>query len=527
VPSFIKPLVLLVLSASFLVFTATPAWAHTEFESSSPTDGASVDGPVDEVTLVFTTAAEPAGEAFRILDSAGNVRVPSSADSSDGRTWILQFEPPILEGSTGVRWTVKAPDAHPIEGAFSFTIEDKAAPGSTIAPAVDHPRPAPGAPEPSSQTAVVADPSSQAPTETKLDEFLETSGDDGWDLVSKFAPAARLIGLSGTLLGLGSLVFATLVLRGTKTEVWSVLFWARRGGVLVFVGALLEFVSQAASEAGGPLTATAMFSVATSTFGIAIALRLTGGVALAIGSSFDLWDASSVPDPLLRGKESSPAQPRELVTASNTTSLPVGSVDFAPMAQDRASHREQRDLIWRPTSDSAIALVGAAVLLASYAFDGHTVTKGDRLLTGVVNAIHVAGGAVWLGGIVMLASVLNSRRKANEDLLALPLALRFSVVAAVALTVVGAAGIALSIAILDSVDELWTTSWGQLLIGKVLVVAVAAAAGAYNHFELIPRLRRAERPHGVSEELRIAVTIEAVLLLVALVLTAFLVGAAS
>ena len=516
-PPFTKPLALLVLSAGFLVATATPAWAHTEFESSWPTDGAVVEGPVGEITLVFTTASEPAGDAFQILDSTGTVRVPSSALSPDDRTWILQFEPPILQGSTGVRWTVKAPDAHPIDGAFSFTIEDNAVALSTIAPAVDDARP----------FAVEPEPSGQVPTETTLDEFLETSGDDGWDLVSQFAPAARFIGLTGTLLGLGSLVFATLVLRGTKTEVWSVLFWARRGGVLVFVGALFEFLSQASSEAGGPMTATAMFSVATSTFGIAIALRMTGGVALAVGSRFDLWDASSVADPLLRGKESSPARARELVTASNTASLPLGSVDFAPMSQPLPTHGERRDLIWRPTSDSATAFVGAAVLLASYAFDGHTVTKGDRLLTGAVNAVHVAGGAVWLGGLVMLASVLNSRRKANEDLLALPLALRFSVVAAVALTVVGAAGIALSIAILDSVDELWTTSWGQLLIGKVLVVAVAAAAGAYNHFELIPRLQRAQRTHGASEEFRIAVMLEAALLLLALVLTAFLVGAAS
>lgn len=517
-PSFTKPLALLVLIPVFLVFAATPAWAHTEFESSSPTDGALIEGPVDEITLVFTTAAEPTGDAFEILDSAGSLRVPSSADSSDGRTWILRFEPPILPGSTGVRWTVKAPDAHPIDGTFSFTSKEIIPPvASNDIPLVDAPPP----------PALATDSSERIPAETTLNEFLDTDRENPPVLMRQFAPAARLIGLAGTLLGLGSLVFAALVLRGSKAEVSGVLFWARRGGALVFLGALLELLAQAATEAGEPLSASAIFSVATSTFGIAIALRLVGGAALAMGPSFDLWEASSVPDRLLQKSKATVAQPRELVAASNVAAVPIWTVQFAPLPQTRPTHSETRDLMWRPTLDSAIAFVGAALLLASYAFDGHTVTKGDRLFTGVVNAVHVAGGAVWLGGIVMFASVLNSRRKADHELLALPLALRFSVVAGVALTIVGAAGITLSITILDTVDELWSTPWGRVLVGKVLVVIVAAAAGAYNHFELIPRLKRATDTHRLSEKLRIAVTIEAAILFLALVLTAVLVGAAS
>ena len=98
----------------------TPAAAHTEFESSDPADGAVLDGPVDTVTVVFTADAEPAGGGFEVLDPSGRERAPSVA-SSDGRTFVLRFDEPLAGGVVGVRWSVRAGDAHPVQGAFTFT----------------------------------------------------------------------------------------------------------------------------------------------------------------------------------------------------------------------------------------------------------------------------------------------------------------------------------------------------------------------------------------------------------------------
>ena len=50
----------------FLLLLTSPASAHTDFESSTPSDGAAVDGPFGEITLVFTTEAEPVGDKFQI-----------------------------------------------------------------------------------------------------------------------------------------------------------------------------------------------------------------------------------------------------------------------------------------------------------------------------------------------------------------------------------------------------------------------------------------------------------------------------
>ncbi len=185
------------------------------------------------------------------------------------------------------------------------------------------------------------------------------------------------------------------------------------------------------------------------------------------------------------------------------------------------------DRAWTAGIESAGAFVGAAAVLTSFTFDGHTVSKGDRVWTAIIDMAHVSGGAIWAGGVIMLASVLWRRHRRGHDLRALQLAVRFSVVASAALAVVGLAGMVLAVIVLDSPAELWQTPWGRLLIAKTLLVAVAVAGGGYNHLVLIPKLDIASDDQAVSTEFRIAVTIEGAILAIVVVITAFLVAAAS
>ena len=114
-------LLLALVPALTVLLWGPPAAAHTEFESSDPTDGAVLDGPVDTVTVVFTNDAVPAGEGFEVLDPSGRERTPA-VNSPDGRTFVLAFDEPLAGGVVGVRWSVRAGDAHPIEGSFTFTV---------------------------------------------------------------------------------------------------------------------------------------------------------------------------------------------------------------------------------------------------------------------------------------------------------------------------------------------------------------------------------------------------------------------
>ena len=128
----------------------------------------------------------------------------------------------------------------------------------------------------------------------------------------------------------------------------------------------------------------------------------------------------------------------------------------------------------------------------------------------------------------MLVHTIWRRHRRGDDSRALQLAVRFSVVAAIALVIAGAAGTLLAVTILDSVSELWSTPWGRLLIAKVVVVAVAAGSGAYNHKVLIPRMMgRSPNDPVADHEFRRAATVEGAALLLVIVLTAALVAAAS
>jgi len=139
-----------------------------------------------------------------------------------------------------------------------------------------------------------------------------------------------------------------------------------------------------------------------------------------------------------------------------------------------------------PSAASSFALVGAALAVLSFAFDGHTVTTPPRTLVAVLDVVHVAAGAVWLGGVVGIVVVSQFFRRGGGSIAGL--LLRFSGVAAISLLAVAVAGALMSWAIVDGLRDYVDTEWGQRLIAKVAVVSIAAAGGAYNHFRLVPRL---------------------------------------
>ncbi|MBT8241410.1 MAG: copper resistance protein CopC/CopD [Acidimicrobiales bacterium] len=497
--------ILLVLAvAAAVIGYASPASAHTGFESSTPADGATVVDPLTEINLVFSGEAEPTGSAFEILDAAGQLRTPTSATTVDGLTWSLSFDPPLAGGTFGFRWMVKAPDAHPIDGSFSFTVT-----------------------APATSDAATRTPTLPAQETVDLETFL-ASGDSPTATAEWIAAAARTIGLAGAMVGIGALVFAAAVLRGARADIRFVLYWVRRGGALLLIGAVVELVAQVAVAGGGTASAlwsyTALTDVVLSSLGIAIGLRAVGGFALATGARLSTTRATEAADPIVAIKELAG------VGAGPTTTTGSPFDFFAPepeVVEVGEPYLFTGDRAWSIDTDSARAFLGAAVVLASFIFDGHTVSKGNRMVTGFVDIVHVAGAAVWAGGVIMLAAVLWRRHRRNHELRTLQLAVRFSVVASAALAAVGVAGLILAVIVLDSPAELWQTPWGRLLIAKTVLVAVAVAGGGYNHVVLIPQLNAAPTDPDLSTEFRAAVTIEAAVLGAVVIVTAFLVAAAS
>ncbi len=564
------------LSSILVLASAGPASAHTGFESSDPVDGATVEVAVDEVTMAFSGAAEPAGGGFVVLDPSGTLRTPDTvtADAEQLR-WTLGFNPPLADGVVGVRWTVQAPDAHPISGSFSFTVtvaataetatgSESAQPQATTAAPDAGPGDTDGDVVASSSEPVTAgvaqavapgdDPVSEgsdlASEGADLEAFLQQA-DPSVPNAEEVGAFGRLLGFVGTMLGIGGLCFAAVVVRNHRRDHRSVLKAVRYAAAVVVIGTVIDLVAHLAvanNGWGNVLAVDAVESVAVSAFGLAVGLRMAAGVLL--------FAAAKVTHKQI-GRVEHLVQERELVLAGGASPTLHGdqwletntgmaeddrfwddSADRDPWSADLGELR--RSVLAESPGDgfsppaagedraiSVASVVAVLVLLASFTFDGHTVTEGNRFFTGAVDMVHVVAASIWAGGVVAFAVVLWRRYRRGERLNGLEMALRFSVIAGAALAVAGVAGTVLAAIILDSVSELWTTPWGRLLMAKTAAVIAAASLGSYNHFVVIPWMNAHPNDDARSVRIRNTATGEAILLIVVIAVTAFLVGASS
>lgn len=534
-----KAVALLGLAVSFVFLSVAPAYAHTEFESSDPADEAELNEVVSEMRLVFAGVAEPAGEGFVILDGDGTVRKPTTVSTEDQLTYLLTFDPPLAGGQVGVRWSVAAPDAHPIDGTFAFTINaslpattDEAAPLATTdieeagaASAVET-ESDPVADEGSVDAADSADgataepaPSTTTQAAPEMDDFLN-EGPQEAAFADLIGGAGRSLGLGGALVAIGGAIFAAFVLHGTRDELSMVVTSIRVAASLIVVGAGAELITQLAVVNGNWATLTPFSTIADvigSAFGAAVGLKIVGGMLIS-RAAVTVVSASETVDPVV--------QLRQLVPVGAGPADAAHPIELA--ARPDAASPAHHNFVWRSHGDSIVVPAGIAAVVAAFLFDGHTVNEGDRIFTGIVDIVHVAAGAIWAGGLVMLAQVIWRRHRRGDDSRALQLAVRFSVVAALALVAAGIAGSVLAVIILDNVSDLWATTWGRVLILKTMLVGLAGAAGLYNHRVLIPKMAAAEAGNGEAEvEFRRAVTFEGLVIISVVVATAVLVAASS
>ena len=119
----------------------------------------------------------------------------------------------------------------------------------------------------------------------------------------------------------------------------------------------------------------------------------------------------------------------------------------------------------------------------------------------MVDCAHALAASVWIGGLIMLAlTVLRRGASAPREPVAV-LASRFSRIAGFCLLAVVVTGAYNSWAQLGGFSRLWTTSYGRILILKLLLVAALVWLGAVNRYTLLPRLAPPRAPHGVGARL--------------------------
>lgn len=163
-----------------------------------------------------------------------------------------------------------------------------------------------------------------------------------------------------------------------------------------------------------------------------------------------------------------------------------------------------------------LAAGGLGLGALALSLTGHTRGAGVPALAMATDVLHLAAGAIWLGGLVGLALTLP--RLGTQRLTARLLA-RFSGIAALVLALVLVSGAALSWQLLGSWPALVETGYGRLLLAKVALVGLAIGIAAWNRFVLLPRVSGDDRGPGLTR----AVLVEAAVLVAAIGVTGSLV----
>jgi putative copper export protein len=116
-----------------------------------------------------------------------------------------------------------------------------------------------------------------------------------------------------------------------------------------------------------------------------------------------------------------------------------------------------------------LTAVGAVVLPL---LTGHAGHGEFPVLTATSLALHVVAAAAWVGGLAAL--LVHLRRSGLALAVALP---RFSRLALVCFVLVGVSGALVGLASMGPLSDLWTSSYGQLLLGKLVALGLLGLAG--------------------------------------------------
>jgi copper transport protein len=139
----------------------------------------------------------------------------------------------------------------------------------------------------------------------------------------------------------------------------------------------------------------------------------------------------------------------------------------------------------RRWSLAGAAAAAGAVALAGFAIEGHTRSQEPAALMVALDVVHLAAGALWLGGIAFLVTAFRS---GEEPGVLARLVARFSRIAVLVVLVVVAAGVGMALIVLPSVGDLFTTGYGLALLTKVVLVIPVIVMGAYNRRWLVPQV---------------------------------------
>ena len=150
---------------------------------------------------------------------------------------------------------------------------------------------------------------------------------------------------------------------------------------------------------------------------------------------------------------------------------------------------------------AAIAAPLAVVMSLVASVPGAPFKTLDEAVNKVLVQAHIVGGSVWVGGLVLLAVLaVGTRRRlsASGGILWSVVWRNFGLVALVCVGAVVVSGLWLTWQEVGAIEQLWTTTFGLILLVKIVLVLGMILAGALNQFWLMPRIARARAADATS-----------------------------
>jgi copper transport protein len=117
--------VVAVFALAFVIVAAwaAPAFAHAVLDGTDPGSGATVQRSPQAITLTFNEPVEASLGAVRVFDSrAHRIDVGNPEHPGSKAKEVRVSAPKLDDGTYVVTWRVISADAHPVRGAFTFSV---------------------------------------------------------------------------------------------------------------------------------------------------------------------------------------------------------------------------------------------------------------------------------------------------------------------------------------------------------------------------------------------------------------------
>lgn len=441
----LKGALVLALAVSGLFGSSAPAWAHAQLLGTSPVSGSTVKAQPKEVIFEFNQDVGGTLGAVRVYNAQGEEVDDLDVSHPDGNEhWMgVGLKPGLPDGTYTGTYRVISADTHIVYGGLVFSI---------------------GHPSASSKVTVAGlIGKNESGTVTKV-AFGVVRG-------LNYLTLALMVG------GLAFLFFAWIPGLATvagSQERWllaSRVFASRLGrlfAVAIVLGVLVSVLGvllQGASAAGVSLWTSLKSSIIENT----------------LESRFGkVWGARAIDWVLLAAV---------FLAARAAGRHVIPKLRAAPPDADTPTPtpRPPRMLL-------GLLAIGALYLTITPALAGHASIESPVAVFFPSDALHVLAGSVWVGGIACLLVALGGATRQLEggerSRLLLATLARFSPIALGSVVVIAVTGVIQAYIDVRSLHGLLHTTYGALIIVKVVLLSILIGFGFVNRRRVIPALQR-------------------------------------